>query len=72
MLQRIIRPIRQRLYDFPRRNYIKEWELRNCGDHEALIAAIERKDLGAAIHVWKDVHWSLAVYEDYVREFYFA
>jgi DNA-binding GntR family transcriptional regulator len=72
MLQRIIRPIQQRLYDFPRRNYIKEWELRNCGDHEALIDAIERKDPDAAVRVWKDVHWSLTVYKDYVREFYFA
>lgn len=72
MLQRIIRPIQQRLYDFPRRNYIQEWELRNCGDHEVLIDAIVRKDRDAAVRVWKDVHWSLSVYEEYVREFYFA
>ena len=72
MLQRIIMPIRQRLYDFPRRRYIKEWELRNCGDHDDLIDAIERGDRNAAVNVWRDVHWSFTGYESYTRQFYFS
>jgi DNA-binding GntR family transcriptional regulator len=72
MLQRIIMPIRQRLYDFPRRLYIKEWELKNCGDHDDLIDAIERGDRNAAVSVWRDVHWSFSVYENYIRQFYFS
>jgi DNA-binding GntR family transcriptional regulator len=72
MLQRIIMPLRQRLYDFPRRHYIKEWELKNCGDHDDFINAIEQGDRDGAVSVWRDVHWSFSVYENYIRQFYFA
>jgi DNA-binding GntR family transcriptional regulator len=72
MLQRIIMPIRQRLYDFPRRRYIKEWELRNCSDHDDFIHAIEKGDRSVAVSVWRDVHWSFTVYESYIRQFYFS
>ena len=72
MLQRMIMPIRQRLYDFPRRRYIKEWELRNCGDHDDFIGAVERGDREGAVSVWRDVHWSFTAYESYIRQFYFS
>ena len=70
MLQRIITPIQQRLYDFPRRGYLKGWELSNIEDHQVFMEAIEKKDLPAAIEVWKNVHWSFQVYERYIRQFY--
>ncbi|MCE5242161.1 MAG: GntR family transcriptional regulator [Desulfobacteraceae bacterium] len=72
MLQRIITPIQQRLYDFPRRGYLKGWELSNCEDHQVFIEAVEKRDLGAAIDVWQNVHWSFNVYESYIRQFYFC
>lgn len=71
MLQRIITPIQQRLYDFPRRGYLKGWELSNCEDHQVFMEAIEKRDLAAAINVWKNVHWSFQVYKSYIRQFYF-
>jgi DNA-binding GntR family transcriptional regulator len=71
-LRRIILPIKQRLYDFPRRGYLKEWEMSNCQDHEQLIEAIEKGDRSAARHVWREVHWAFAVQEQYIRHFYFA
>ena len=70
-LRRIIMPLKQRLYDFPRRGYIKEWELRNCRDHDRLIAAFEKKDPAAAVAVWRDVHWSFTRQEKFIRRFYF-
>jgi DNA-binding GntR family transcriptional regulator len=70
-LRRIILPIKQRLYDFPRRGYIKEWELNNCNDHQQLIEALEGGDRDAAVRVWRDVHWSFPVQEEYIRRFYF-
>jgi DNA-binding GntR family transcriptional regulator len=70
-LRRIILPIKQRLYDFPRRGYIKEWELNNCKDHQQLIEAIEKRDREGAVRVWRDVHWSFAAQEEYIRRFYF-
>ena len=70
-LKRIIAPMKRRLYDFPRRGYIKEWELCNCRDHDQLIVAFESGDRDAAIHVWRDIHWSFESQEKYICRFYF-
>ncbi len=69
-LKRIIMPMKQRLYDFPCRGYIRSWEQRNCRDHEALIEAIERGDRDAAAAIWRDRHWSFSVQEPYIKKFY--
>jgi DNA-binding GntR family transcriptional regulator len=71
-LKRIIAPMKQRLYDFPRRGYIREWELGNCRDHERLIASIEKQDPAAAVQLWRDVHWSFTAQEKHIRRFYFG
>ena len=70
-LKRIVAPMKQRLYDFPRRGYIKEWEQSNCRDHDRLIEAFENGDRDAAVRVWRDVHWSFEAQEKYIRRFYF-
>ena len=70
-LKRIIVPMKQRLYDFPRRGYIKEWEQANCRDHDRLIEAFELQDREAAVRVWRDVHWCFQVQEPFIRRFYF-
>ena len=70
-LKRIIAPMKQRLYDFPRRGYIKEWEQANCRDHDGLIDAFERQDREAAVRVWREVHWCYSVQERFIRRFYF-
>jgi DNA-binding GntR family transcriptional regulator len=64
-------PIKQRLYDFPRRGYIVEWELRNCDEHQMFIDCIEKKDREGAVRVIKDLHWSFAAQEEFIRRFYF-
>jgi DNA-binding GntR family transcriptional regulator len=71
-LKRIIAPMKQRLYDFPRRGYIREWELGNCRDHERLIESIEKQDPAAAVQLWRDVHWSFTAQEKHIRRFYFG
>ena len=70
MLRRIVMPIKQRLYDFPRRGYIREWELRNCEEHDAFIQCIKTGDRDGAMKVIRDVHWSFAAQEDFIRSFY--
>jgi len=71
LLRRLIMPIKQRLYDFPRRGYLVEWELRNCDEHQMFIECIEKKDCAGAVGVIKDLHWSFAAQEDFIRRFYF-
>jgi DNA-binding GntR family transcriptional regulator len=69
-LRRMIRPLKQRLYDFPRRSYIQEWELRNCDEHDQIIEKIKAGDPQGAASVIRDIHWSFQVQEDYIRRFY--
>ena len=70
-LRRIVSIAKQRLYDFPRRVYIVEWELRNCDEHDYLIQAIEKADPDRVIAVWMVGHWGFATQEKFIRRFYF-
>ena len=69
-LKSIVMPAKQRLYDFPRRGYIKKWELNNCGEHNQLIELIKKKDQLGAAAIMRDVHWSFKIQEKYIRQFY--
>jgi DNA-binding GntR family transcriptional regulator len=69
-LKSIVMPAKQRLYDFPRRGYIKEWELNNLKEHNQFIELIKKKDRLGAAAIIRDVHWSFKVQEKYVRQFY--
>lgn len=65
--------LKERLYDFPRREgFVKEWEVRSTGEHAAFTEFLARGDLrGAAQHL-KEVHWSFSVQEPFIRRYYFA
>ncbi|MBC2711318.1 MAG: GntR family transcriptional regulator, partial [Desulfosarcina sp.] len=65
-LKRIIRPIKQRLYDFPRPTYIKEWELTNCDEHDQFIRFIKDGQPKKAAWLWKDRHWSFTAHEKFI------
>lgn len=69
-LRRLIKPMKQRLYDFPRLGYIKEWEFRNCDEHERFINLIEAGDRKGSASVMEEVHWSYKVQEKYIRMYY--
>lgn len=71
LLKRFIRPIKQRLYDFPRRQYyIQGWELRNCEEHEVFLDYLENEEYSKAANFLRDVHWSFQVQENFIREFH--
>ena len=69
-LKSIIRPYKQRLYDFPKRGYIEEWEFNNCMEHDQFIELIKKKDRIRASEFLRDVHWSFLVQEKFIRQFY--
>jgi DNA-binding GntR family transcriptional regulator len=72
MLRRIAMPLKQRLYDFPRRTYIKEWEYINCDEHDRFIEHIEKGEREQATALMKNSHWSFEAYEKFIRRFYFG
>jgi DNA-binding GntR family transcriptional regulator len=69
-LIKLVTPIKQRLYDFPRRGYITEWELSNCDEHQQIIELIQKGDPEGAAKILKDVHWSYDVQKEFIRRFY--
>ncbi len=71
-VKKLVTPFKQRLYDFPRRRYIREWERRNCAEHDELVALIHQGDRQAAADLLQNRHWSFAFSEDFIRRFYGA
>lgn len=69
-LKKIITPLKQRLYDFPRRSYLKDWEFQHLEEHQAFIDCIKNKDMDCAAAILKNKHWSYAVHEKYFKQFY--
>jgi len=66
----MLMPLKQRLYDFQRRPYVKAWELRNTDEHDQFIDAIKAGDVEEAVRMLRDVHWSFRAQEDYIRAFH--
>lgn len=70
MLKKFILPIKHRLYDFPRHNFIAEWELRNCNEHSRFIDCLKKGDGQGAARVLKDEHWSFETQKEFIYQFY--
>jgi len=72
-LVRLVRTLKERLYDWPRRRgFVKAWELASVREHAAFARLVAAGDArGAADHL-RDVHWSYAVQERFIEEYYFA
>jgi len=70
-LLRLITVHRQRLYDFPRRaRFVKEWEERSVREHAEYLVLLRAGDVRAAADYLRDVHWSFAVQESFIRRYY--
>jgi DNA-binding GntR family transcriptional regulator len=68
---RLIRVQRQRLYDFPRKPvFVKEWEQASTDEHRRYLELLERGDGTGAAAFIRDVHWSFAVQEAFIRRYY--
>lgn len=72
LLKKFIFPIKHRLYDFPRQNYIPEWEMRNCQEHTQFIEYIKAGNAIDAAAILKETHWSFEVQKDFIYAFYEA
>ena len=72
-LARIIGNLKKRLYDFPRqRQWIKEWEQSSIREHQEIVDFLAAGDAEAAALFLRDVHWSFAVQEKFIRKYYAA
>lgn len=53
-----IRILKQRIYDFPDRDYGSKWQYLNVNEHEKFIQLIEMGDAKEAADYLRDVHWT--------------
>jgi len=67
---RILKLIKQRLYDFLSRSCIPEWETVNCDEHEHLIELLRSGNREPVTAFLRDIHWSFEKQEDHIRRFY--
>jgi DNA-binding GntR family transcriptional regulator len=70
-LVRIVRTMKKRLYDFPRRKgFVKEWELASIKEHRAFLELFHQgKAVEAAAYI-RDVHWSYPVQKKFISQYY--
>ncbi len=70
-LLRTVMILKQRLYDFPRREgFVKEWEMTSTGEHERFIELLESGDAKGASDYMRDVHWSFDVQRSWIHRYY--
>ena len=70
--KKFILPIKHRLYDFPRQNYLSAWELNNCEEHRQFINNLKQGNAEDAAKILKDIHWSFEYQKDFILQFYGA
>jgi DNA-binding GntR family transcriptional regulator len=69
-IKSLLTTMKQRLYDFPRIAYMKDWEWSNCDEHACFINYIRKGDKDGAAMFWQETHWGFEAQENYIREFY--
>jgi DNA-binding GntR family transcriptional regulator len=69
--KRVIKPMKLRLWNSPRRRFHKKWEMMCCDEHELITEAIKERNFLKALRVIKQAHWSFKYNEEYVRWVYF-
>ena len=70
-LKRVVQLQKQRLYDFPRRQtFVKEWEVASTGEHDTFVDLVAEGRLEAAASFVRDVHWSFALQERFIAQYY--
>lgn len=72
-LKRMARLLKERLYDFPRREgYLREWEVESVREHAFIAKCLSKKDYQEAARYVRDVHWSFSAQERFIMPYYFA
>jgi DNA-binding GntR family transcriptional regulator len=70
-LVELVRTMKHRLYDFPRKKtFVKEWELRSIDEHAELIRLLKAGEAQAAADFIRDVHWSFEVQKPFIEQYY--
>jgi DNA-binding GntR family transcriptional regulator len=69
----LVRSLKQRLYDWPRRaGFVKTWEEHSiAAEHSRFLDLLERGAIKEAADYLRDVHWSFEVQKEFIHSYYF-
>jgi hypothetical protein len=56
-LLRYVQNLKSQLYDFPRRNYGKKWNLKNLQEHREFVKLVQSSRAIDAADYMRDIHW---------------
>lgn len=69
--ERILHPIKNRLWDIPKKSFPQQWYLDACSEHQVVIDALREKDLEKAVSTQKNVHWGFEFNKKYIQMAYY-
>lgn len=70
LLSSVLDPLRNRLYDFPRRAYALEWEEFHLENHQRFIDSVKVGNKAAALNIFRFEHWSYEVHKPFLELYY--
>jgi len=70
LLNHILLPLKQRLTDFPRMTYDRQWELVNLREHQRFIDSVKAGNQNAAASIIKYEHWSFEHHQENLIKIY--
>lgn len=68
--KRILTPIKNRLWDFPRKNFVQEWYLAAVREHSLIVDAIAERSAEKLTDAIKGLHWGYKHNEPYIKKIY--
>ena len=69
--ERILNPIKNRLWDIPKKTFPHQWYLDACTEHQFIIDALREKNLRKAVSYLKQVHWGFDLNKKYIKMAYY-
>jgi DNA-binding GntR family transcriptional regulator len=69
--ERILKPIKDRLWDFPKKSFPQQWYLDACAEHQCIIDALRDRNLDRAVSYLKYVHWGFELNKNYIQMAYY-
>ena len=69
--ERILIPIKNRLWDIPKKSFPKQWYLDACTEHQFVVDALRVRNLERAVSYHKQVHWGFELNRKYIQKAYY-
>lgn len=69
--ERILVPVQNRLWDFPRRNFVQQWFLDGCDEHALIIQALRERNAVNLRYFLKEKHWNYEYNKELISAVYF-